>query len=238
MNGNIDQPERACDLGVVLFWIDRPKFGQYGYLTPFETEVKRARAIIYFDQDSLIDPNEPISEGSLVHYDVQEDDLEGRLKAVNVDVERFTTYLPQLDFKQSDLRGFPVLKPNDPLGNHLLKGLSPELKRSLERYYEIQRVITHGPLPELSQLLQALDVNRPEEVNEIPPELVNYLNTIIGGPLLLDKKHFAKIKPTARRLTSLLFDKKPQGHERTWLNRLLLRSHYPGPNLQSHGGQV
>jgi hypothetical protein len=149
MNDNIDQPGGVCDLGVVLFMKNRLTVGLYGYLVPYEAEANRA--VIYFDKASLIDSREPIAEGSLVHYEIQEENLDERIKVVNIEVERFTTHLPQLVFNQSDLRDFPVLKPSDPLGNHLLKGLSRELKRLLERYYAIRRVITDGPLPELAK---------------------------------------------------------------------------------------
>ena len=200
MHSNTDHFDGACDFGVVVLWIDRPKFGRYGYLTPYKQTGNRAGAVIYFDQNSLIDSSEPISEGSLVHFEIQEDEPDGRIKAVKIEIERFTAHIPELDFNKSDLWDFPVLKPSDLLDNHLLKGLSPELNQSLERY-------------------------RQKDWTEIPPDLVKYLNTVIGEPSLFEKRSFAKIK--LRRLTSLILGKKTRGYELRWLNRLLLEDAYP-----------
>ena len=233
MKNNTDQPEGACDLGVVLFWIDRRLFGRYGYLAAYPGPAKPA--VIYFDEGSLSGSTEP-TEGSLVHYDIQgEEDLDGRIrwdgriKAVNVEAERFTAHLPQLDFKESDFRVFPVLEPSDPLGNHLLTGLSPELKRTLEQYYEIDRAICTPITPEVMQSLEAYKLEyRLETYGEIPQELMNYVNTVIGGPSLIrlvGKERFAKVK--FRKITSLLLKRNPQGRDLTWLNRLLLGDAFP-----------
>jgi len=194
-----NQMAEADQLGVVILWVDRDRFGHYGYLVPYRGY--NTQAIFYFDKYSLWDQNEPIAEGSLVHYQTKTGQDDSRIEVVNIQVERFDSHQPQLDFRSEDVFGFPKLNPNDPIGEYLIKGLSPEMKIILECYY-------HG-----------------EVWAEIPPELLKYLNTVIGGPLLFDKQRFKKTK--LRRLTQLLLNIKPVGSELAWLNRLLLEDVFP-----------
>lgn len=193
-----DQTAESDQLGVVILWVDRPLFGRYGYLVPYRGN--NTQAISYFDKDSLVDSTEPITEGALVHYQTEGEQVDGRIKAVNIQVERFDLPQPQLDFREGEVLCFPKLNPNAPLGAHLINGLSPETKTLFDWYHKEIRA-------------------------EIPPELLKYLNTLIGGPLLFDQQRFAKIK--LRRLTQLLLDKNPAGGELRWLNRLLLEDAYP-----------
>ena len=196
----IDIDKNEDQLGVVLVWNSRPVIGRYGYLTRFRYEGYDAR-LFFFDEHSLANQDEPIAEGSLVHYQIEKGQADDRTKAVNIQVEQFVSHDPQLDFERSDFTSFLILKTSDPIGRHLLEALSPEIKR----------------------LFEWLD--KEDDLADVPPELLKCFNTIISGPLLFDKDRFAKVK--LRRLTQLLLEKKPQGGELRWLNRLLLEDAYP-----------
>jgi hypothetical protein len=66
-------------LGIVLVWNSRPQVGRYGFLTSFRRTGIREDCVLYFDEHSLVSPDEPIVEGSLVHYDVDVEDPNQRL---------------------------------------------------------------------------------------------------------------------------------------------------------------
>lgn len=223
--------EEPRQLGIVLVWKERPGFGRYGYLVPHQRE-GGGRLPIPFTQGNLINPDEPVEEGCVVYYEVQEEDEPyEREAAVNIEVERFTRHNARLDFNQADLLSFPFLKPEDPLSNHLLKDLAPELKKSLERYYGIQQAFsTLGSGEQLQETLSSLQAYSPEDWDQIPSKLMNFVNSVIAGPSLFKEERFAKVK--FRPLTASLLKKNPQGHAVTWLNRLLLEDAYPKSFVQ------
>lgn len=91
---------------------------------------------------------------------------------------------------------------HDPLSQYLRERFSPETQWLLENHD---------------------DSNEPSEA--FRDALVDELNRLLGSAELFDEKRFAQLSLTAT--TRGLLERKPQGEDRTRLNRLLLEEAYP-----------
>lgn len=187
--------------GVVLVWADRHQIGRYGYLTPLRASGFGEKFVYFFDESSLIQPNEQIFPGAVVKYSI--DSRTPRPTVEKIQLEKFELGNHELDFEEDDFLGslerewFGIVdNPKSPVAKHLNQLLSLDSSK----YY--------GP---------GYDRDRR---GGFPSDLERRLNKAIGDPLQYDKYLFSKIK--LRNQTKLLLSKKPKGLALRFLNRLLL----------------
>lgn len=196
--------EKSSDqLGIVMVWNSRPPVGRYGFLTSFRHTGIREDCVMFFDESSLVSPDEPIAEGSLVHYDV--DVKEDRPKIKNVRVENFFSHDNRLDFAVEDVNIFGRFL------SEIQTSSAPVLRFIREKF----------SVKDLGFLHRRRGFNEePMLRNGVEDIIVERLNLIIGGHLIYDKVRFANI--VLRNQTQLFLKKNPQNSELRYLNRLLL----------------
>jgi hypothetical protein len=183
-------------LGVVLVLNSRPQIGRYGYVSPLGLTGFEG-CVFFFGESSLPSSDKRVVEGSLVHYRIEA--VHGRPRVSDLHLEEFDSYDSRLDFTEHDilgLRGFPsgIQNPSCPVLRSIREKFSSGELEHLER--------------DLGAIWWAKDT------------IAERLNSVIGGPLIYDKKLFAKVK--LRRLTELFLKKKPENSGLRYLNRLLL----------------
>ena len=121
--------EVGLQSGVVLVWADRPQIGRYGYLTPLRASGFGENFIYFFDESSLIQPNEQIFPGAVIKYSIAP--RTPRPKVEKIQLEKFELGNHELDFEDEDFSGSSerewfgiVNNPKGPVAKHLHQLLS------------------------------------------------------------------------------------------------------------------